>query len=529
MLVHLSQTIGAHTAGLSGAADLLGFALTRALRLPLALPYAVRTFLLAWLTNAALKLAPAMGGPRLSVDENERDARGSFGTGRANARRRCASSAPAALEASAPRIYVDLTDVLCHAIWHDTCAGIPRVQLEIATRLFSMNPAVCLFGLHRKKWCELGALLKEADGDIDKAFALLKETFSDFKFSREGVRRLITRRRRRLPIPHHASMPDVKAQDSLFIGGAFWLNKGIADLCERTAANSANLIVLFHDLIPLSMPAFTGHDFSRQYREALRLPAHFVVTTELNRSELKRARREIDQSPARTCSSVVPLADEFPGSERNERAGLASPRLAILEGRDFVLCVGTIEIRKNHHALLGVWNELAEERGAALPKLVVAGRRGWKAEATLMQLEALAQGGPVVFIEAPTDDELRWLYASCLFTAFPSFFEGWGLPVGESFWFGKPCAASNSKSIAPVARDLCVSFSPHHREDMKEALQRLLNPSTRRLFQRRIEAAPLRRWSEVATDIETLIAERRPVSDPLTARAEVSPLESSAA
>jgi glycosyltransferase involved in cell wall biosynthesis len=191
----------------------------------------------------------------------------------------------------------------------------------------------------------------------------------------------------------------------------------------------------------------------------------------------------------------------------------------MLAGAGFALCVGTIEIRKNHHALLKVWNDLAAERGPDMPRLVVAGRRGWKAHATLMELDALPAGGPVVFIEAPTDNELRWLYASCLFTVFPSFFEGWGLPVGESFWFGKPCAASNAPSIAPVARGLCDFFSPHHKEDMKAAIGRLLDANAREAYRRRIEATPLRTWTDVGAAIATLIAERQPLSDALDAEA----------
>jgi glycosyltransferase involved in cell wall biosynthesis len=317
-------------------------------------------------------------------------------------------------------------------------------------------------------------------------------------------------------------MPNLRAQDHLFVGGAFWLNREIIALCERAAANRADLLILFHDLIPLSMPSFTGHDFVAEYEAALRLPAHFVVTSELNRGELKQARRRLDERAGPTCSTVTPLADEFPGSRRGERPASPSPRLEMLAGGAFALCVGTIEIRKNHHALLRAWSELAFERGAAMPRLVIAGRRGWKAAATLAKLDALSPGGPVVFIEAPTGDELRWLYAACLFTVFPSFFEGWGLPLGESFWFGKPCAASNAPSIAPVARDLCAFFSPHHSEDMKDAIRRLLDPDKRETYRRRIEKTPLRTWSDVASDIETVIAERRPLSDAIPCEAGAS-------
>ncbi len=432
---------------------------------------------------------------------------------RAAAIRRQRGASVAQINDTDALILIDLSDVLCHAIWHDTCAGIPRVQLEIAGCLRRIKPKVRVFGLHRQRWRDLGPLFGAAEDDVDRIFALLKESFTDFRFRLENLKLIAKKRLRRLQIPRYAQTPDARAEDCLFIGGAFWLNRDVIALGAKAAANGANLVILLHDLIPLTAPSFTGHDFTAEYEAALRLPAHFVVTSEHNRSDLLRQRRRLGVAASRTCATVTPLADEFPGSTRGERPGPAPRRLEMLAGDNFALSVGTIEIRKNHHALIGVWRELARERGDAMPRLVIAGRRGWKAEATLAELDALAPGASVVFIEAPSDAELRWLYASCLFTVFPSFFEGWGLPVGESFWFGKPCAASNAPSIAPVARDLCAVFSPHQSDDMKRAIEPLLDPAIRDASRRRIEATPLRSWADVAADIETVIRERRSASD----------------
>ncbi len=221
------------------------------------------------------------------------------------------------------------------------------------------------------------------------------------------------------------------------------------------------------------------------------------MTSELNRGELKQARRRLDGWRGADLLDGHAARRRVSGLKaRREPAACLRRGSKCWRARAFALCVGTIEIRKNHHALLRAWGELAASAARLMPRLVIAGRRGWKAAATLAELDALSPGGPVVFIEAPTDDELRWLYAACLFTVFPSFFEGWGLPVGESFWFGKPCAASNAPSIAPVARDLCAFFSPYHSEDMKDAIRRLLDPDTRETYRRRIEKAPLRTWSD---------------------------------
>ncbi len=412
-----------------------------------------------------------------------------------------------------PRVYIDLTDVAVHAIWHPTCGGIPRVQLEVAKALVRSNPNAVPFSLHNDTWRNLRPLIEDADGDSDKIILRLKASFP-YPGGRPSWRRplytakLLKARLISLFEKLRSRTPDIGSEDTLFVGGAFWMNRNVIELCGRAAAHRANLIVLFHDLIPLTNPQFTGHDFTAEYLEVLRLPAHFIVTTPFNRNELETVRKRAGAGE-RTSASIVPLADEFPGAQRNARFLPTPNRLASFASRPFVLCVGTIEIRKNHAMLLSVWEELAAELGDRLPTLVVAGRRGWKADAALRRLDEWQQADSrIVFVELPVDEELQWLYCACMFTVFPSLFEGWGLPVGESFWFGKPCAASNTSSIPTAGRDLCLYFSPNDAAEMKAAICRLLDPELRRSYQDKIATASLRSWAEVAGDIERVIIER---------------------
>ncbi|HUI20307.1 MAG TPA: glycosyltransferase family 1 protein [Methylocella sp.] len=405
-------------------------------------------------------------------------------------------------------IYLDLTDIVCHALWHDTCAGIPRVQLEITNSLMKSGSDVRPIAFHHEQWWELQPLIEAADGDVDAIFCLIKDVFADFKWTRRGLAFFLKRRRKLRAMKHSSRMPELDPQDTLFIGGAFWIKREIIDFCVRSANHGAKLTILLHDLMPLINPYFTGHDFSTEFLEILRLPAHFIVTTSRNGQDLEVVRRGHLAKGPLTSFSVVALADEFPGSVRNAPPLAASDRLTNLIGVDFVLCVGTIEVRKNHLTLLSVWEQLAAELGDRLPCLVIAGRRGWKAETALEKLDRANSTSKLIrFVEAPTDGELRWLYASCQFTVFPSYFEGWGLPVGESFWFGKPCAASNMSSIPAVGRDLCSYFSPFDPEEMTRAIRALLNPTTRRLYQARIQSTPLRTWKDVASDIKTIITD----------------------
>ncbi len=412
--------------------------------------------------------------------------------------------------ASSP-IYIDLTDIVEHALWHATGAGIQRVQLEVAINLVRADPNVTPFSLCRNTWRDLRAVIDETENDNEQLHDRLRGYFPypgarPSLFRPRYTARLAMARLGALRDRFVLRPPPLSAGDTLFIGGQFWMSKTIVKLCQRAAAGGANLIVLFHDLIPLTHPQFTGHDFAEQYRRVLRLPAHFIATTSFGANELGAARKHLGAAPAPV--SVVPLAHEFPGAPRKETRLRPPKELAELADAPFVLCVGTVEVRKNHLLLLSVWEELEAELGARLPKLVIAGRRGWKAEAALRKLDALPRCGRIVFVEAPSDAALRWLYSASLFTILPSLFEGWGLPVGESLWFGKACAASNTSSIPTVGGDLCVYFDPRDPAAIKAAVRRLLDSDVRRSLEAKIGAAKLRTWAEVAADIGRIVAPR---------------------
>ena len=115
----------------------------------------------------------------------------------------------------------------------------------------------------------------------------------------------------------------------------------------------------------------------------------------------------------------------------------------------FVLMVSTIEVRKNHQLTYRLWRRLIEKHGGAnVPKLIYVGSPGWLTEnfADLIRSDPLTRNH-IIWMSNLGDDGLGWLYQNCLFTVYPSMYEGWGLPIGESLSFGKYCIASKSSSM----------------------------------------------------------------------------------
>ena len=157
---------------------------------------------------------------------------------------------------------------------------------------------------------------------------------------------------------------------------------------------------------------------------------------------------------------------------------MSTPTAPLLQS-PYVLMVGTIEVRKNHTGMLRVWRRLlATMPEASVPTLVFAGKTGWLTADLLQQLaNANWLGGKIRFIDSPSETTLANLYQHCLFTLFPSFYEGWGLPVTESLCFGKTAVISNRASIPEAGQSFCTYFDPENLAEAAAAIRALLeNP-----------------------------------------------------
>jgi glycosyltransferase involved in cell wall biosynthesis len=113
--------------------------------------------------------------------------------------------------------------------------------------------------------------------------------------------------------------------------------------------------------------------------------------------------------------------------------------------------LGTIEGRKNHALLLALWRRmLAAGGGNFVPRLVIVGRRGWQAEDVFAELEGGAFGDRVSEVGALDDRRLAEALAGAWALLFPSFAEGYGIPLVEALAAGVPVIASD----LPVFREI---------------------------------------------------------------------------
>lgn len=151
----------------------------------------------------------------------------------------------------------------------------------------------------------------------------------------------------------------------------------------------------------------------------------------------------------------------------------------------YILFIGVIEPRKNLMGLIEAFDILKSRR--PLPhKLVVAGRRGWLSDATMERAERSLYRNEIIFPGFIPEGEIATLYSAAESFAFPSHYEGFGLPVLEAMACGTPVVASRASSLPEIVGDAGMQVDPDDAERLASALELLaLNPEMRADFRER--------------------------------------------
>lgn len=128
----------------------------------------------------------------------------------------------------------------------------------------------------------------------------------------------------------------------------------------------------------------------------------------------------------------------------------------------FVLQVGTIEARKNHALSLLAWRIMARKGLPELMPLVVVGAQGWGVTDALDMAGRDRYLTPKYLVRSNrvSDQTLLWLYRNCFMTIYPSWYEGWGLPVSESLVHGKFCLSGDNGALLEAGSGYTETLPP---------------------------------------------------------------------
>lgn len=138
----------------------------------------------------------------------------------------------------------------------------------------------------------------------------------------------------------------------------------------------------------------------------------------------------------------------------------------------YLLMVGTIEPRKNH---LNAMKAFVESGVDSRMPLVIAGQAGWGCDEVMAEIQRLQRRGTVLFLDYVPDEELPGLYAGAAGLLYPSWAEGFGLPVAEALATGIPVITSTAPALREVGGPEAMYVAPEDIDGMARHIRDVAN------------------------------------------------------
>lgn len=256
---------------------------------------------------------------------------------------------------------------------------------------------------------------------------------------------------------------------------------------------------VFYDAIPLRRPELKDTvPRHREYMQHLRLADVVWPISEWSKADLLAYWAKSELATSNTIPEVTTLA--LPGeSTLHERVKVSAP------SEPLIISVGSVEPRKNQIALVRAFQAYRAKHPDSPWRLVLAGNLH---PLVADEIHAAVQRDPAISYRGHvTDEELNALYGRCAFSVFPSVEEGFGLPILESLWFGKPCLCADFGAMAEVAKDGgCLTVNVRDAEALHAGLVKLIQDE--RFRQDLSDAAIARKitgWVDYTAQVRTRI------------------------
>ena len=260
------------------------------------------------------------------------------------------------------------------------------------------------------------------------------------------------------------------------------------------------VVATIHDLSFEHLP----DTFNRRSRTQLRFTvrrtaqqaAKIVTLSNYSRRDICETYRisteKVTVTPAAAPMHFGPVGRETELKRIRQRYGIDS---------DYILSLSSIQPRKNLVRLIEAYSSLRNARAQSkLPTLVIAGKRGWLDADVFRAAEQSGLGTDVLFIGYVAEPDLPALFSAAASFVYPSYFEGFGLPVLEAMQCGTPVIAGNRTSIPEIAGDAALLFDPFDSQALAAALAQVMDDGELRasLRKRGLARAAQFSWQDTA-------------------------------
>jgi glycosyltransferase involved in cell wall biosynthesis len=245
------------------------------------------------------------------------------------------------------------------------------------------------------------------------------------------------------------------------------------------------VVVSVHDVSFLEHPEFFPRTRAMQLRltvnRTVRSAAKILTLSNFSRNAIQRA---YGISPDDIAVAPLAAAQEFRVLHIDNAQDWVRQQFQV--PTPYILSVGDLQPRKNQIGLIKAFAELVKSYPQLRHRLVFAGKETWFAPKVREAARDSGVSDRIRFLGFVTDQDLLHLYNACDLFVFPSFYEGFGLPVLEAMACGRAVACSNASAIPEVADSAAILFDPHSTAEMARAMADLLRDAELRSRMERI-------------------------------------------
>lgn len=262
---------------------------------------------------------------------------------------------------------------------------------------------------------------------------------------------------------------------------------------------SCPTVVTYHDMTFFLYPQLHRLYKRLFFRSIVRLSADragaIIAVSDSSRRDILRI---LKLDAQRVFAIPLGVSEEFRHVDNAPEIGCVRSKFNVPER--IVLCVGTLEPRKNLPALIGAFKDLVDRD--LNYSLVIVGRKGWQYAEIFQTLEYSGIRDRVIFLDYVPQTDLPFLYNAADLFVYPSLYEGFGLPVLEAMACGVPVITSNTSSMPEIAGDAGLLVDPHNTDEWADAMHRVLTDRAlhAKLAQRGLERSKLFSWERTARE-----------------------------
>lgn len=281
-----------------------------------------------------------------------------------------------------------------------------------------------------------------------------------------------------------------------------------ADLIDYAHSKGMKTAFIFYDLVPLLVDGYEDmRETQADYVQQMALADLVLPISEHAGETLRRYYDDTLRLPVSSRPMIVdlPLAEAFGDGRRPEIAPAPS------NGPIRIMALGTIEPRKNQVALLRAFNRLCARRSDLDLELHVVGHLH---PGVAADFQALAAANPRINDRRYLSDaEVIDLYRRSTFSVFASVEEGFGLPIAESLWFGRPVVCASFGAMEEIARSGgCLAIDTHSEEAIELAIEQMADdPVLRARLGVEAKRRSFRSWEAYAGSVEQALANHTPL------------------